>query len=120
MSIKIAPVGSYNGSKPLKDTFLDGRNNVKKDSVDTQHPQQVDIKEISVHLDNDTISKINKILTPHQRSLQFSADSETGKLIIQVIDMTTNKVVYQITGGLGIGVSDDLDKLVGMIVDKII
>lgn len=55
-------------------------------STNTAHAQALD----------ESVSKINDLLSQQGRSLQFSVDRSTGRTVVKVIDMASGELIRQI------------------------
>lgn len=63
-----------------------------------------------------SIDVINKYLTPVSDDIQFMQDSETGQVLVKVVDTATGKVIRQIPTEQVVEISKDLGKLQGLLV----
>lgn len=58
---------------------------------------------------------INSFMASASRSLTFSLDDDSGKLVVKVVDMTTKEVIRQFPSEEAIAISKSLDKLQGLL-----
>jgi flagellar protein FlaG len=72
------------------------------------------VSEADVRQATDTI---NRFMASASRSLAFSVDDDSGKIVVKVIDPSTKEVIRQFPSEEAIAISKSLDKLQGMLVD---
>ncbi|WP_222863929.1 flagellar protein FlaG [Pigmentiphaga aceris] len=58
---------------------------------------------------------INSFMSSSDRSLTFSLDDDSGKVVVKVVDMTTKEVIRQFPSEEAIAISKSLDKLQGLL-----
>jgi len=58
---------------------------------------------------------INSFMSSASRSLTFSLDDDSGKVVVKVVDMTTKEVIRQFPSEEAIAISKSLDKLQGLL-----
>jgi flagellar protein FlaG len=58
---------------------------------------------------------INRFMANSSRSLTFSVDDESGKIVVKVIDPDTKDVIRQFPSEEAIAISKSLDKLQGLL-----
>ncbi len=63
-----------------------------------------------------SIDIINKYLTPSTDGIQFMQDSETGQVLVKIVDTATGKVIRQIPTEQIVEISKDLGRLQGLLV----
>lgn len=67
-----------------------------------------------IKLDN-AIDAINKFLKPVASGLEFSIDKDSGRTVVQVIDTDTRDVLRQYPSKQALAMSQELDKLQGLL-----
>ena len=60
---------------------------------------------------------INSFMSSASRSLTFSLDDDSGKVVVKVVDMTTKEVIRQFPSEEAIAISRSLDKLQGLLLN---
>ena len=63
-----------------------------------------------------SIDIINKFLQPTSDDIQFMQDSETGQVLVKIVDTATGKVIRQIPTQQIVEISKDLSRLQGLLV----
>ena len=63
-----------------------------------------------------SIDIINKYLKPTTDDIQFMQDSETGQVLVKIVDTATGKVIRQIPTEQIVEISKDLGRLQGLLV----
>lgn len=62
------------------------------------------------------VKQINEFIAPIMQSIQFSTDSDSGRVVVKVVDSETQKVLRQIPNEEVLAISKTLDKLQGLII----
>ncbi|MGB7815719.1 MAG: flagellar protein FlaG [Methylotenera sp.] len=72
------------------------------------------------HVDKDTLAgavkKLNEYVAPALQTIEFSLDHESKRMIVKVVDTTTQKVLRQIPNEEVMAMSKTLDKLQGLMI----
>ena len=88
-------------------------------SAVTQAPAVSDIGNTKSRQENVALDKavaaINKFLEPIASSIEFSIDEESGRTLVKVIDTDTNDVLRQFPSKEALAISQQLDKLQGLL-----
>jgi flagellar protein FlaG len=64
------------------------------------------------------VEKMNELMRSSDRSLQFSVDDSTERMVIKVMDMETEEVIRQIPSEETLKFSEFLQGMVGLIFDQ--
>lgn len=81
--------------------------------------QQVkETQELSVEKLEAAIDRINEMMRDNQRSLNFSVDKGSEKVVVQVRDSETDQVVRQIPNEEALKFADSLDRMMGLIFNE--
>lgn len=73
-------------------------------------------------VDEASLSKAVKMLNDHVapalQSIQFSLDQDSQRMVVKVVDTSTNKVLRQIPNEEALALSKSLGKLQGLMINK--
>lgn len=64
------------------------------------------------------IDRLNQMMESSQRSLSFSVDKTSDKVVVEVRDLTTDKVIRQIPNEEALEFAESLDRMIGFLFDK--
>ncbi|GAA0688781.1 flagellar protein FlaG [Marinobacterium maritimum] len=64
------------------------------------------------------VEKMNELMQSSDRSLQFSVDDSTEKMVVKVMDMETQEIIRQIPSEETLKFSEFLEGMVGLIFDQ--
>lgn len=64
------------------------------------------------------LQEVQKAVAPVAQSLQFTIDHDTGKTVVKVMDMDTNKVLRQFPTEEVLAMAKSLDKLQGLLLNQ--
>lgn len=64
------------------------------------------------------ISRLNEMMESSQRSLNFSVDKTSDKVVVQVRDLSTDEVIRQIPNEEALEFAESLDRMIGFLFDK--
>ncbi|WP_417448383.1 flagellar protein FlaG [Idiomarina abyssalis] len=67
---------------------------------------------------DDAVSKMNELMQSTNRSLQFSVDDSSERVVIKVMDLDTEEIVRQIPTEETLKFSEFLEGMVGLIFDQ--
>ncbi|WP_417585121.1 flagellar protein FlaG [Nitrincola sp.] len=81
----------------------------------TNGPEQT---ELSMEKLQDAVEKMNELMQNGRRSLNFSVDDSTEKVVIKVMDLDTDEVVRQIPTEETLKFAEYLEGMVGLIFDE--
>ncbi|GAA0787673.1 flagellar protein FlaG [Marinobacterium sediminicola] len=74
--------------------------------------------EVSAEKLQAAVEKMNELMKESDRSLQFSVDDTSEKVVIKVVDQQTDEVIRQIPSEETLKFSEFLQGMVGMIFDE--
>jgi flagellar protein FlaG len=73
-------------------------------------------------IDEKTLSKAVKMLNDHVapalQSIEFAIDQDSNRMVVKVVDTSTNKVLRQIPNEEALSISKSLGKLQGLMINK--
>ena len=73
-------------------------------------------------IDEATLSKAVKMLNDHVapalQSIEFSLDQDSNRMVVKVVDTSTNKVLRQIPNEEALSISKSLGRLQGLMINK--
>lgn len=86
------------GSKPADTRTAVSSNTVMKPEGQTIAAAQVHAEKTEVSLDEmeSIVSQLKDYVQSMQRDMDFHVDDQTGRVVVQVIDSSTNEVIRQI------------------------
>jgi flagellar protein FlaG len=64
------------------------------------------------------IEDMNRALSMMNRSLKFTVHEETGKLMVQVIDKESNKIITEIPPQILLDIEARIERFIGILFDK--
>jgi len=62
------------------------------------------------------VKKLNEFVAPALQTIVFSLDSESDRMVVRVVDMSTKEVLRQIPNEEVLKISRTLDKLQGLVI----
>lgn len=65
---------------------------------------------------SNAVKKLNELVAPALQTVQFTMDEETDRVIVQVVDTATDKVLRQIPNEEVLAFSKTLGRLQGLVV----
>jgi len=74
--------------------------------------------EVSAEKLQAAVEKMNELMKESDRSLQFSVDDSSERVVIKVVDLQTEEVIRQIPTEETLKFSEFLEGMVGMIFDE--
>ena len=66
----------------------------------------------------DSVEALNEFISPHNTSLRFSIDDESGTVVVKVTDLETKEVIKQFPSEEALELAKALDKLKGLLVQQ--
>ena len=66
----------------------------------------------------EAVDAINAHLQHVSRNLKFSVDQESGRVVVKVVDGETDAVIRQMPSEEALAISQALDKLQGLIIER--
>ena len=66
----------------------------------------------------DSVEALNEFISPHNTSLRFSIDDESGTVVVKVTDLETKEVIKQFPSEDALDLAKALDKLKGLLVQQ--
>lgn len=67
----------------------------------------------------DAVKNINDFLQVVQRTLQFTLDEDSGRMVVQIKDANTKEVIRQIPPENMLKLAEQMDKLKGLLFEEI-
>jgi len=80
----------------------------------TEQPAQE--AEVSKAALDVAVKKLNEFVAPALQTIVFSLDSESDRMVVRVVDMSTKEVLRQIPNEEVLKISKTLDKLQGLVI----
>jgi flagellar protein FlaG len=80
--------------------------------------QARETQEVSMEKLDAAISRLNEMMESSQRSLSYSVDKSSDKVVVQVRDYTTDQVIRQIPTEEALAFAESLDRMLGMLFDQ--
>ncbi len=80
--------------------------------------QAKESQEVSTQKLDAAIDRLNQMMESSQRSLSYSVDKTSDKVVVQVKDYTTDQVVRQIPTEEALKFAESLDRMLGMLFDE--
>lgn len=65
----------------------------------------------------EAVKHMNDFLQTVKRTLQFTIDEQSGKLVVQIKDTETNQVIRQIPSEEALRIAEQIEKLKGMLIE---
>ena len=66
----------------------------------------------------DSVEALNEFISPHNTSLRFSIDDESGTVVVKVTDKETKEVIKHFPSEEALELAKALDKLKGLLVQQ--
>lgn len=66
----------------------------------------------------DAVAKLNELMRNDDRSLNFSVDKSTDRVVVRVVDTNTQEVIRQIPNEEALKLAEYIEGLVGIIFEK--
>lgn len=80
--------------------------------------QAQEMQEVSMEKLDAAIDRLNEMMKNSQRSLSYSVDNASDKVVVQVRDYTTDQVIRQIPTEEALKFAESLDRMLGMLFDE--
>lgn len=75
-------------------------------------------QELSIEKLQEAVDKMNALMQNGQRSLNFSIDDSTERVVVKVMDVQTDEVIRQIPTEETLKLAEYIEGMVGLIFDK--
>ena len=83
-----------------------------------QQAESAEQPDLSLEKLQDAVEKMNELMQGGKRSLNFSVDDSTDKVVIKVMDLDTEEIVRQIPSEETLKFAEHLEGMVGLIFDQ--
>ncbi|MFA7350263.1 MAG: flagellar protein FlaG [Methylotenera sp.] len=80
-------------------------------SVENKPPVEVDKATLAA-----AVKKLNELVAPTLQNIEFSMDQESDRMVVKVVDTTTQKVLRQIPNEEVLAFSKTLGRLQGLVI----
>ncbi|MDO9051305.1 MAG: flagellar protein FlaG [Methylotenera sp.] len=80
-------------------------------SVENKPPVEVDKASL-----NAAVKKLNELVAPTLQNIEFSMDQESDRMVVKVVDTSTQKVLRQIPNEEVLAFSKTLGRLQGLVI----
>ena len=91
------------------------RQPVEPQNNERYQEQAKQTQEVSAEKLEAAIDRLNEMMKSGQRSLNFSVDSSSEKVVVQVRDLSTDQVIRQIPNEEALRFAESLDRMMGLI-----
>ncbi|WP_415902740.1 flagellar protein FlaG [Neptuniibacter sp. QD29_5] len=91
---------------------------VQAQSNESFQAQAKETQEMSVEKLEAAIDRLNEMMKDGQRSLNFSVDTASEKVVVQVKDVSTNQVIRQIPNEEALRFAESFDRMMGLIFNQ--
>ena len=85
-------------------------------AVENVKPETRQSAEIDKTALSNAVNKLNELVAPALQTVQFKMDEESDRVIVQVVDTSTDKVLRQIPNEEVLAFSKTLGRLQGLVV----
>lgn len=99
--------------KPMVEEDIHVLDNQSGNSGEKNLPEQITRDDVE-----KSIEDMNKALSMLNRSLKFVVHEDTGKLMVQVIDKESGKVIKEIPPQILLDIEARIEKFLGILFDK--
>jgi len=83
--------------------------------ANSQAPAQEAVESDKAKLEG-AVKKLNDYVAPALQTIQFSIDQESERIVVKVVDTTTQEVLRQIPNEEVLAITKTLDKLQGLVI----
>ncbi len=80
--------------------------------------QAKEAQELSAEKLEAAVDRLNEMMKSSQRSLNFSVDKSSEQVVVQVRDLSTDKVVRQIPNEEALRFAESFDRMMGLIFNE--
>ncbi|EAR60084.1 flagellar protein FlaG [Neptuniibacter caesariensis] len=94
------------------------RQPVEPQNNERYQQQAKQTQEVSAEKLEAAIDRLNEMMKSGQRSLNFSVDSSSEKVVVQVRDLSTDQVIRQIPNEEALRFAESLDRMMGLIFNE--
>mgnify|MGYP000203375566 FL=1 len=120
MAIESIGAAAANVIQPTQQTQQTGSQAAKPQPVEApqKNEQFQQTQEVSAEKLDAAINRLNEMMESSQRSLSFSVDKASDQVVVEVRDLTTDKVIRQIPNEEALAFAESLDRMIGFLFDK--
>lgn len=116
-SAQLQPAQTSQVNKPSSSS-AEGIATVNRDTDSVQQGNQAEQPALTRDNLEDAVAKMNELMDTTNRSLKFSVDDTSEKVVIKVMDLDTEEIVRQIPSEETLKFSEFLEGMVGLIFDQ--
>jgi flagellar protein FlaG len=107
------PVSSFEAKEP------GGRPGRGQGDISAREISNVEVDKIELKTPlKGVVERLNSIEDFHDRGIRFSVDEETGKVVVRIVDSSTNEVVKQIPSDEILRMARNIDEFLGLYLNK--
>lgn len=107
------PVSSYETKEPS------GRPGRGQGDISAREISDVEADKIELKTPlKEVVERLNSAEDFHDRGIRFSVDEETGKVVVRIVDSSTNEVVKQIPSEEILRMARNIDEFLGLYLNK--
>jgi flagellar protein FlaG len=74
--------------------------------------------EPSINQVHQAVQKINTAMTAQAQGIEFSIDSTSHRIVVNIVDQKTNQVLRQIPSKEALAIADSLDQKQGLLIQQ--
>jgi flagellar protein FlaG len=67
---------------------------------------------------NHAVQKINTAMSAQSQGIEFSIDSSSHRIVVNIVDQNTNQVIRQIPSKEALAIADSLDQTQGLLIKQ--
>ncbi len=94
------------------------RKPVESQNTERLQQQAKEAQELSAEKLEAAVDRLNEMMKSSQRSLNFSVDTSSEKVVVQVRDLSTDKVIRQIPNEEALRFAESFDRMMGLIFNE--
>lgn len=87
--------------------------NLERSAEQAKEAQQLSAEKLDA-----AINRLNEMMESSQRSLNFSVDDSSEKVVVQVRDLSTDQVIRQIPNEEALRFAESFDRMMGLIFNE--
>lgn len=94
------------------------RRSVEPQNTEQLQQQAQEAQKLSAEKLEAAVDRLNEMMKSSQRSLNFSVDKTSEQVVVQVRDLSTDKVIRQIPNEEALRFAESLDRMMGLIFNE--
>lgn len=110
-------IDAYGGiRRPAATQSVSGQNAISRTNEAPKPEQQAKNTEVDKAVLKEAVKKLNETVAPALQTVEFAMDEEADRIVVKVVDKTTQKVIRQMPNEEVLAFSKTLDKLQGLVI----